>query len=84
MLFAEQASVALANAQLYDSAYRLTQQLQEALTSRAVIDQAKGLLMGQHRVGADEAFNILRTASQRDNRKLRDIAQELVDRARGS
>jgi GAF domain-containing protein len=84
MLFAEQASVALANAQLYDSAYRLTQQLQEALTSRAVIDQAKGLLMGQHGVGADEAFNILRTASQRDNRKLRDIAQELVDRARGS
>ena len=82
MLFAEQASVALANAQLYDSAYRLTQQLQEALTSRAVIDQAKGILIGQHGVGADEAFSILRTTSQRENRKLRDVAQELVDRAR--
>jgi GAF domain-containing protein len=81
MLFAEQASVALTNAQLYDSAYRLTQQLQEALTSRAVIDQAKGILMGQHGVGPDEAFNVLRTTSQRENRKLRDIAQELVDRA---
>jgi GAF domain-containing protein len=81
MLFAQQASVALANAQLYASAYRMTQQLQEALTSRAVIDQAKGILMGQHRVGADEAFDILRTTSQRENRKLRDLAQELVDRA---
>jgi GAF domain-containing protein len=81
-LFADQASVALTNAQLYDSAYRLTQQLQEALTSRAVIDQAKGILMGQRGVGVDEAFTLLRTTSQRENRKLRDIAQELVDRAR--
>ena len=84
MMFAAQASVALANAQLYDSAYRLTQQLQEALTSRAVIDQAKGILMGKEGVGPDEAFNLLRTASQRENRKLRDIAQDLVDQARGS
>ena len=81
MLFAEQASVALANAQLYDSAYRMTQQLQEALTSRAVIDQAKGILMVRHRVGPDEAFNMLRIASQRENRKLREIAQDLADRA---
>jgi GAF domain-containing protein len=81
-LFADQASVALTNAQLYDSAYRLTQQLQEALTSRAVIDQAKGILMGQRGVGVDEAFTLLRTTSQRENRKLRDIAQQLVDGAR--
>jgi GAF domain-containing protein len=81
MLFAEQASVALTNAQLYDSVYRLTQQLQEALTSRAVIDQAKGMLMAQNGVGADEAFGLLRTTSQRQNRKLREIAQELVDQA---
>jgi GAF domain-containing protein len=81
-LFADQASVALTNAQLYDSAYRLTQQLQEALTSRAVIGQAKGILMGQRGMGVDEAFAVLRTTSQRENRKLRDIAQELVDRAR--
>jgi GAF domain-containing protein len=84
MVFADQASVALANAQLYASAYRMTQQLQEALTSRAVIDQAKGILMGQHRVGADEAFDILRTTSQRENRKLRELAQEMVDRASDS
>jgi GAF domain-containing protein len=82
LMFAAQASVALANAQLYDSAYRMTQQLQEALTSRAVIDQAKGMLMGQHSVSADEAFELLRRQSQRENRKLRELAQELVDRAR--
>jgi GAF domain-containing protein len=81
MMFAEQASVALANAQLYDSAYRLTQQLQEALTSRAVIDQAKGIVMARNGVGADEAFQILRATSQRENRKLREIAQELVNRS---
>jgi GAF domain-containing protein len=82
MMFGAQASVALANAQLYASAYRLTQQLQEALSSRAVIDQAKGILMGQRGMGADEAFEVLRTDSQRENRKLRDLAQEMVDRAR--
>jgi GAF domain-containing protein len=82
MLFAEQASVALANAQLYDSAYRMTQQLQEALTSRAVIDQAKGILMARNGVSADEAFNVLRTTSQNQNRKLRELAQEMVDRAK--
>jgi AmiR/NasT family two-component response regulator len=70
------------NAQLYDSACRLTQQLQEALTSRAMIDQAKGIIMSQSGVGAEEAFGMLRSASQRENRKLRDLAQETVDRAR--
>jgi GAF domain-containing protein len=82
MMFAAQASIALANAQLYDSAYRMTQQLQEALTSRAVIDQAKGILMATNGGSADDAFNVLRTRSQQENRKLRDLAQELVDRAR--
>ena len=82
MMFASQASVALANAQLYSSAYRMTQQLQEALTSRAVIDQAKGILMREHGVGADEAFEVLRRSSQRENRKLRDLAQDLVDGVR--
>lgn len=82
MMFADQASVAMANAQLYDTAYRITQQLQEALTSRAVIDQAKGILMAEHHVTANEAFELLRRSSQRENRKLRDIAQGIVDSTR--
>jgi AmiR/NasT family two-component response regulator len=49
-----------------------------AMDSRAVIEQAKGVLMAQRHVDADQAFDILREASQRYNRKLRDIAQGIV------
>jgi AmiR/NasT family two-component response regulator len=48
---------------------------------RAVIEQAKGVLMATGGRNADEAFQLLVRASQRENRKLRDIAAELVDRA---
>ena len=78
-LFSGQASVALANARLYSSARTLSEQLQEALDSRAVIEQAKGILMAQQRVGADAAFELLRLQSQHANRKLRDVAREIVD-----
>jgi hypothetical protein len=43
-----------------------------------VIEQAKGILMSQRRCDAAEAFSLLAEASQRSNRKLRDIAQSLV------
>jgi GAF domain-containing protein len=78
-LFSGQASVALANARLYRSARTLSEQLQEALDSRAVIEQAKGILMAQERVDADTAFALLRQRSQNSNRKLRDVAREVVD-----
>jgi GAF domain-containing protein len=78
-LFSGQASVALANARLYRSARKLSEQLQEALASRAVIEQAKGILMAQHRIGADAAFDLLRERSQQVNRKLREVAREVVD-----
>jgi AmiR/NasT family two-component response regulator len=44
-----------------------------------VIEQAKGVLMAQRRVDAEEAFDILREASQRYNRKLREIAVGIVE-----
>jgi AmiR/NasT family two-component response regulator len=54
--------------------------MQQALKSRAVIDQAKGILMRDNRCTADEAFAMLTTqASNRSNRKLREIAQALVE-----
>jgi GAF domain-containing protein len=77
--FAQQASVALANAQTYQSAYKLTRELNEALVSRAVIDQAKGITMRTAGVDADGAFEMLVQQSQTENRKLREIAQQLVD-----
>lgn len=77
--FAGQAAVAIHNARRYETTHRLTTELQAALSSRAVIEQAKGILMAQHHVPAEQAFDLLRTRSQRSNRKLRTIAQELVE-----
>ncbi len=79
--FASQAAIVLANAQAYWDAHQLTQDLTEAMKSRATIEQAKGILMGAQRCGPDEAFQVLVRASQRENRKLRDIATEIVSRA---
>jgi AmiR/NasT family two-component response regulator len=73
--------VAVANARLVDELSTLVTQLQEAMTTRGVIEQAKGILMARERVDADGAFDILRRASQRANRKLHDLAQEIVERA---
>ena len=71
----------LANAQAYWHAYELSEQLNQALTTRAVIDQAKGILMASNpNLDADGAFDLLRQASQRENAKLHDIAQRIVDR----
>jgi GAF domain-containing protein len=77
-LFADQASVAVANADLYSRALALASQLQEALESRDVIGQAKGILMATTKVSADAAFDVLRTASQQRNMKLRAVAEEVV------
>ena len=79
--FASQAAIVLANAQAYWDAHQLSQGLAEAMKSRATIEQAKGVLMGAQRCSADEAFQILVRASQRENRKLRDIAQQIVTTA---
>ena len=80
-LFARQASIILANAEAYTSAERLNEQLREALQSREMIGQAKGILMEREGCSPDEAFDILRRASQNSNKKLRDIATEVVESA---
>ncbi|WP_328346580.1 GAF and ANTAR domain-containing protein [Micromonospora sp. NBC_00421] len=79
--FAAYAAVALANAHLYSSATTLAGQMRAAMESRAVIEQAKGIIMGQRRCTADEAFGILAKLSQDTNRRLRDVAAALVGRA---
>ena len=77
--FASYAAVALANADLYASTANLAANLQRALESRAVIDQAKGILMRDHRISPDAAFDLLVQLSNAGNRKLRAIAQDVVD-----
>ncbi|KAA2261850.1 GAF and ANTAR domain-containing protein [Solihabitans fulvus] len=56
----------------------LTDQLRQALASRAVIDQALGMIMARDRCTAGKAFEILRTISSHRNLRLRDVAAEIV------
>jgi GAF domain-containing protein len=76
--FAPFAAVAAGNLYSYESARDLADNLQNALESRAVIDQAKGILMERHKLTADEAFRALARASMTTNRKVRDVAEQLV------
>jgi len=76
---AEVIAVAVANADAHAQLFDQARNMRLAMESRAVIEQAKGVLMAQRRVDAEQAFEILREASQRYNRKLRDIAHGIVD-----
>lgn len=58
-------------------------QMKAAVQSRSVIDQALGVITGQRRCSADEAFGVLRSASQHRNMKLRDLCTELITRVSG-
>lgn len=79
--FAGPAAVAVGNIQVLHAAHARTTQLQTALTSRAVIDQAIGIVRSRSGVGAQEAFERLRQISQAENVKLAVVAQRLVDEA---
>jgi AmiR/NasT family two-component response regulator len=63
----------------YKSAATLARNMAEAMRSRAVIEQAKGILMADHRITDEQAFQHLTELSQHANRKLRDVARRLVD-----
>jgi GAF domain-containing protein len=76
--FAAAAAVAVINTQGYWDARNLSERLGRALQSRATIDQAKGILMAEQHCDADQAFELLVGASQRQNCKLRDIADRIV------
>jgi hypothetical protein len=57
---------------------READQLDQAMKLRGLIEQAKGVLMAEHRVGADAAFDLLRSMSQRENARLVDVAATVV------
>jgi GAF domain-containing protein len=80
-LFAAQATVVLVNAQAYWGARLRSEHLEQALVGREVIDLAKGIIMNAIGCGPDEAFDTLVKQSQQENRKLRDVAADIVARA---
>lgn len=83
-LYTAAAEAAIRNALRYQQSRAHVKQLREALTSRAVIDQAKGIIMGARQISADEAFTLLVERSQRENVKLRDVATRFVADVIGS
>ena len=76
--FAPYAAVAAGNLHAYLSARDRADNLQAALETRGVIDQAKGILMDRHKLTADQAFQVLAQMSMKANRKLHAIAEDLV------
>ena len=78
--FAAYAAIAVANADSFASTAEMAENLRVAMASRATIEQAKGVLMARGGITPDKAFEMLVRASQRENRKLRDVASDLVDR----
>jgi GAF domain-containing protein len=78
MAFGPYAAVAAGNVRAYQSARDRADHLEAAMQSRAVIEQAKGVLIERYKVTPDHAFRLLALASMTANRKLRDVADDLV------
>lgn len=81
--FAAEASRALRLAERLADQAELGENLKAALASRSIIDQALGVIIAQNRCTADEAFDILRSASSHRNIKLRDVAHDIITRVGG-
>lgn len=79
LIFASYAAMALAQAQTQAADHLRIEHLESALLSREVIGQAQGILMERERITAEQAFHLLRRASQHLNLKLRHVAQGIVD-----
>jgi hypothetical protein len=62
----------------------LAEQLQAAVTDRVVIEQAKGLPAERGGLDMPEAFEVRRGRARRTNRRLSDLARDIVDRAVGT
>ena len=83
-VFAGNAAGAVAVAMKLADQSQMSEDLHEALTSRAVIDQATGIIMAQQRCGAAAAFDIIRRASQnRDLSEVHNLTAEIVSQVSG-
>lgn len=80
VLLADMATGYILNAMALDESQRTTQQLQHALQSRVVVEQAKGVLVERHQIDAADAFERLRGHSRQHRRRIHDIARAVVAR----
>ncbi len=79
-ILGEHAAILVRTALALAAANQLNEQLRLAVASREIIGEAKGIIMERQACTRDEAFDVLRRASQRENRKLREVAEDLVVR----
>ena len=79
LLLADVCTTYVVNAQTLAASYKLAGQLQRALDSRVVIEQAKGMLAEQLQVTVDQAFEAMRRHARSNGRKLHDVATEVVE-----
>ena len=80
-IFALPAAIAVQNAQVLAQTQRLAARLQAALETRGVIDRAVGIVLSRSGGSEEEALDRLRSLSQREHRKLAEVAARVVDEA---
>ena len=78
-VLADMASGAILNASALDESRTLAAQLQQALDSRVVIEQAKGVLAERHDISPHDAFQRLRNRARGDRRRVHDVAEDVVE-----
>jgi AmiR/NasT family two-component response regulator len=78
---ADVATIGLLQARAIRQRDTLAEQLQTALNSRVVIEQAKGVIAERHHVDVDQSFALLRSTARADNRRLSELARAVVDGA---
>jgi hypothetical protein len=79
LLLASMAGFACSTARSHEDEERRAENLHAALVTRELIGQAQGILIERERITADQAFHVLRQASQHLNVKLREVARDLID-----
>ena len=77
--FADVAAIGILQERKVTGAERRAEQLQHALASRVMIEQAKGVISARLGVSVDEAFELIRRYARNNNRKVHDVARSVID-----
>jgi transcriptional regulator with GAF, ATPase, and Fis domain len=78
---ADVATIGLLQARAIHQRDTIAEQLQSALNSRVIIEQAKGVIAERRQLDMDQSFTLLRSTARNSNRRLSDLARAIVDRS---